>query len=180
MCTLPLVVADRSHQHNAPEACSQNLRLFALTDSDLPRPAPSLQAGTAVVSYRPTARPCAPTVAYQRVRDATAALATPEVRLYTKRIRFDAARRQWDRNRRHARWVGGGRVGPPRRGGASLSPGGTGGGGRLSAGERHPAPAQRRAMRSQDTGPDSRTPDLSGGRLAPGDPPHRSIPFTPA
>ena len=81
-----LIVADDLTGANASGVLLKTFGLSPLTlTGDLPPP-PAVRAGRDVLIAPTDSRAVAPTVAYRRVRDATTALAAPEVRLYTKRI----------------------------------------------------------------------------------------------
>ncbi|MCB0626655.1 MAG: four-carbon acid sugar kinase family protein [Saprospiraceae bacterium] len=81
-----LIVADDLTGANASGVLLKTFGFSPLTlTSDLPPPT-AVHAGRDALIVPTDSRAVAPTVAYQRVRDATAALATPEVCLYTKRI----------------------------------------------------------------------------------------------
>ncbi len=81
-----LIVADDLTGANASGVLLKTFGLSPLTlTGDLPPPL-AVRAGRDVLIAPTDSRAVAPAVAYQRVRDATTALAAPEVRLYTKRI----------------------------------------------------------------------------------------------
>ena len=81
-----LIVADDLTGANASGVLLKNFGLSPLTlTGDLPPPAAVL-AGRDALIVPTDSRGVAPAVAYRRVKEATAALAAPEVRLYTKRI----------------------------------------------------------------------------------------------
>lgn len=81
-----LIVADDLTGANASGVLLKAFGLSPLTlTGDLPPP-PAVRAGRDVLIAPTDSRAVAPAVAYRRVRDATTALAAPEVRLYTKRI----------------------------------------------------------------------------------------------
>lgn len=81
-----LMVADDLTGANASGVLLKHFGLSPLTvTGDLPPPA-AVQAGNDALIVPTDSRGVAAEVAYQRVRDVTAALAAPEVRLYTKRI----------------------------------------------------------------------------------------------
>lgn len=81
-----LIVADDLTGANASGVLLKNFGLSPLTlTGDLPPPI-AVYSGCDALIVPTDSRAVTPTIAYERVRNATAALAAPEVRLYTKRI----------------------------------------------------------------------------------------------
>lgn len=82
-----LIVADDLTGANASGVLLKNSGLYPLTlTGDLPSPGAAVLVGCDALLVPTDSRAVSPAIAYQRVKSATAALAAPAIRLYTKRI----------------------------------------------------------------------------------------------